>query len=92
MTDTDLAPSLWTPEEIVAIYRRLLTYCAEHPEDASPRLIGMYQQRMRQAERDAVREKTDRTETARRRQVSGEFVEQMLSDLNAVNAALYGRK
>jgi hypothetical protein len=67
MSDTDLAPCLWTPEEIVAIYRRLLTYGTEHPEDASPRLMAQWRQRMASAERDAVREKQERMANARER-------------------------
>jgi hypothetical protein len=63
----DLAPSLWTPEDIVAIYRRLLRYCAEHPEDSSPRLEAMYRQRLAQAERDALREQTERRELVLKR-------------------------
>lgn len=63
----NLAPSLWTYDDIIGIYRRLLTYCREHPEDASPRLVAQYQARLASAERDAAREKADRRELVLRR-------------------------
>ena len=92
MDTPDFAPSLWTADDVCAIYARLLTMGWLDPELATPRTMEMYAVKLGHYVRLARREREQRMAAARRREVCGAFVEQMLSDLNRVNAALYGGK
>lgn len=56
MDNTDLAPGLWTAEDICDIYRRLLQWCADHPDESTPRLEQLYRDRLAKHERLAREE------------------------------------